>query len=598
MATPEGVLRPLPRRPPPPEADLGLPVHQTLALPRPSLLRTALRSLRWNLAGTRFGARVAWDQLRGERSTRQVGARLRATFEEVGGPAIKLGQQLSIRMDLLPFDLCMELSRLTDRVPPFPTAEAIAEVERAIGGPLHTVFSAFDPKPVGSASIACVYKAVLHSGEVVAVKVQRPLVAEQFVSDIAAISLLTRTMEAFALVRSGFFRFLREELSAMFLEELDFTIEARYQALFRQYAERDRLDWVTSPRLWRRWCTSRVMVSEFVPGVPCTEVVRVADTQDRTALDKLAAVDIDPKVVGSHIFALALWGRFEMPFMHGDPHPANLLVLPGNKLVMLDFGACTPMSRKTTVLHRHYVHHMTHDQISEMSHTSLADIAPLPPIDIESFRRALEHRTRWFQHALRDPHSPWYERSSAALWVYMLDVVQEHQVPVNLDALRMARMLLLSDTLAFRLHPDLSLEDTARYLREAPERLSRRLETRGKQSRRGSRLVHLHEAEQVLAQLRAGLFRAEALQGLFRSSTEQLIGKGAMIVSWMLSVGLLAVTVGTVQTAVWAGWVPEAERLVGWAEGLTSPGGMLVWAILLAWSGQQLRRRLGDVERA
>jgi hypothetical protein len=118
---------------------------------------------------------TAWDVIRRRDSEDRRAIRLRQIFENAGGTLVKIGQQMSIRLDMLPVRICEELSLMLDSVPPFPTEEAIAVIEQTTGRKLEEIFSAFDPEPIGSASIACVYQGVLRdTGEKVAVKVRRP----------------------------------------------------------------------------------------------------------------------------------------------------------------------------------------------------------------------------------------------------------------------------------------------------------------------------------------------------------------------------------------------------------------------------------------
>ena len=479
------LLQPLPRRTTAAPRNVLPEVRQPIDASRLPLFRILLRTLQWWGFGLRLGVRLAWERRRGPLESRQVARHLRLAIEAMGGTAVKFGQQLSNRVDLLPFEFCAELSLLTDQVRSFPASQAIAEIERSLGRPLDSVFSAFDPEPIGAASIACVYQAVLRTGEKVAVKVQRPGIAAQFAADLGIVAMSTRILEKFAIVRPGFFRFFREELSAMFLEELDFTLEARFQSLYRTYIERDRQNFLTCPLLWREWCGPRVMVSEFVDGVPCTEVIAASETGDKDALAKLAALDIDPLRVGLNIARLGLWGYFELPFIHGDPHPANIMALPGSRLCMLDFGACSLRSRRTVALHRQLIQHVVADRVSEFTDAAVAELSPLPFFDVDAFRRDLEAKMLRFQCGMRDPTSAWFERTSVSLWVYLLEVTRAYALPVNPDTLRTVRATLLYDTLAFRLNPQLSLAVTRRYLERAPRRAVRRARQRRRRARPG-----------------------------------------------------------------------------------------------------------------
>src|SRR5262249_11535949 len=130
--------------------------------------------------------------------------RLREIVERIGGTAIKAGQQMAMRVDLVPFCFGAELSKMLDRVPPMKTADAVDLIERQLGRPLDRVFAAFDPEPVGSASVACVYQAITHGGDKVAIKVRRPGVGAMFAADCAALAVVMDTLEMLTIVRDGF----------------------------------------------------------------------------------------------------------------------------------------------------------------------------------------------------------------------------------------------------------------------------------------------------------------------------------------------------------------------------------------------------------
>ena len=161
---------PMPRLPMP--QSLGVAEGREFALPPPrrqevfeagvvpSLRRLGL----WLSAAFRFFLAVLWDKVRHRDSAARRAARLRATFQSMGITFIKLGQQLSMRLDLLPYEYTRELENMLSEVDPIKDGEAKATIEREAGKPLDEIFAAFDPKPVGSASIACVYRAVLRTG--------------------------------------------------------------------------------------------------------------------------------------------------------------------------------------------------------------------------------------------------------------------------------------------------------------------------------------------------------------------------------------------------------------------------------------------------
>jgi ubiquinone biosynthesis protein len=180
--------------------------------------------------------------------------RLRQVIEQAGGTLVKIGQQLSIRLDMLPTRYCQELAQMLDSVPPFPTEEAIATIERTTGKKLAEIFAVFDPQPIGSASIACVYQAVLReNGMKVAVKVQRPNVRQRFEADFRVLDWMIKLAELLTFLRPGFGDNIRSEFRNVFASELDFRREARLQELFAYYAAKSGKDFFTAPSIYSQY---------------------------------------------------------------------------------------------------------------------------------------------------------------------------------------------------------------------------------------------------------------------------------------------------------------------------------------------------------
>ena len=160
-STEADVVRPMPRRPARAHlrrrridvADGPAPVVP------PGIVQPALRLLVWLRVCLYFFGGNAIDFLRGRDSLQRRAVRLRRLFDAAGGSFGKLAQQLAQRADLLPYAYCVELSKILDQAPVIPTADAIAIIEREVGRPFGEVFAVFDPVPIGSASIACVYQA-------------------------------------------------------------------------------------------------------------------------------------------------------------------------------------------------------------------------------------------------------------------------------------------------------------------------------------------------------------------------------------------------------------------------------------------------------
>src|SRR5258708_13866532 len=142
-----------------------------------SRLQAFRRLFTWLALALQFYLAAASDRLRRQDSPVRRAQRLRRAFEKRGGAFVKLGLHLSMRVDFMPWEYSVELSRMQDSMPAFPVEQAIAIVERSTGRPLSALFERFDPQPIASTSVACTYAAVFHNQEHVIVKVRRPGIA-------------------------------------------------------------------------------------------------------------------------------------------------------------------------------------------------------------------------------------------------------------------------------------------------------------------------------------------------------------------------------------------------------------------------------------
>ena len=512
-------------------------------------------------AFARLVGRLLIDRMHGPVSGKQLGIRLRKLFVEMGGAAVKIGQQLSVRIDMLPYSLCRELEALVDSIPPIPVEEAIDILERGVGKkrnveriPLDELFESFDPEPIGSASIACVYLAVLFSGKKVAVKIRRPGIEASIAADLGVINFATRALEVFSLVRNGFFANLRVELRTMLSEELDFSLEARYQRLFRYYTKRDRLKWVTSPKVFTRYCTHQILVSEYVTGFWCTEILAAQENDDIHALAELKARRITPKKVGRRLMEYSFWSRYEALFFHADPHHGNIAVADGCKLIFVDFGSCGTTSRQARMSQLMMMDRMSHNDISGTVEAGIATLEPLPPLDVYSLKKALESEFAQWLYAFRDKKSEWWERTTAGLWLVMLTETRKRQIPVGLETVRLARSLLLIDTLCFRLDRDMVSPDAfVKYERGAMRRGARRVIARIQKtplSYYSNTLIK--EGDDALARLRFVAWQVERMVETYPKEFAATLTKMSAFAVQVLRIGrFVAGVVAAVYVYVW-----------------------------------------------
>jgi ubiquinone biosynthesis protein len=263
---------------------------------------------------------------RAERTIDAPGVRLRRVLEQAGGVYVKLGQIAATRVDLLPPDICNELAELQNRVPAEAQERIALVLEEELGRAVDEVFAEFDWEPLAAASIGQTYRARLHSGESVVVKVQRPDIEVMMERDLAALALLANMAQR----RTPFGQGVRSgELLAQFAkglrQELDFRHEA--DAMSEMAALLGERSTVQIPAVYRHLSTRRVLVQERFDGVTVSDIGRLDEaTVDRHRLaDELLRATLD-QIIRIGVF-------------HADPHPGNVFVLAGGGLGLIDFGA-------------------------------------------------------------------------------------------------------------------------------------------------------------------------------------------------------------------------------------------------------------------
>ena len=393
-----------------------------------------------------------------QRRDARGGERLRGALESLGGALVKVGQQLSLRLDILPAAYCDALATLLDESErEIPFAYARARIEAAAGRPLEEVYRAFDPDPIGAATIACVYQAVRLDGARVAVKVRRPGIIKLFNTDLTVLDWVLRSVEFLTILRPGVSEVFRDEMRKLLLEELDFTIEARYQELFRRYHKKRKELNVTAPRVHHDLSGEDVMVSEFVEGIWVKDLIAALTSGDEESLAVVRALGIKPKKVAKHLVRASHYGLLECPFFHGDPHPGNIVIRPGNEIVMVDFGACGVFTEKERNLLRQMYYFKSRDDIGGMVQCVIALMEPLPPIDMEAFERDLQHEWWHAFYGIESRHAEWWERTSFRLWLALLGLVRKYEIPLPRHLLRMIRATLLYDTVAAQLYPKIDV---------------------------------------------------------------------------------------------------------------------------------------------
>ncbi len=248
----------------------------------------------------------------------------RETLEELGPSYVKVGQTLSTRSEILPQAYCDELAKLQSECDPLPFKTVLATLDRIYGGKLNEIFTYIDPHPLGSASLAQVHRAELKTGDIVAVKVQRPGVRKTMAQDIDMMRSLARhgenLMKGNQIVN---LRGVMEELWTIFLEETDFKKEAENLEEFGRLNKN--VAYIRCPRPYPEYCTAEVLVMEYIDGIS------IRDTET------LKEYGYDLSEIGDKLLDNYATQVLEHGFFHADPHPGNIYI-KGGQIVYMDLG--------------------------------------------------------------------------------------------------------------------------------------------------------------------------------------------------------------------------------------------------------------------
>jgi ubiquinone biosynthesis protein len=257
------------------------------------------------------------------------GVRLRMALEELGPIFVKFGQVLSTRRDLIPPDIADELALLQDRVPPFDSAIAIAQITRALGAHPDQLFATFDRTPVASASIAQVHFATLKNGKEVAVKVLRPGMKKSIDEDVALMHIAAGLIEkVWAESRRLKPREVVAEFDKYLHDELDLMREAANASQLRRNFAGSPL--LLVPEMFWDYCSNSVIVMERMHGIPVSQI------------DRLVAAGVDLRKLSRDGVEIFFTQVFRDGFFHADMHPGNILVSVDpatfGRYIALDFG--------------------------------------------------------------------------------------------------------------------------------------------------------------------------------------------------------------------------------------------------------------------
>lgn len=390
---------------------------------------------------------LPWNWVPRQQLNLPRGARIRLTLEDLGPIFVKFGQMLSTRRDLLPDDIALELARLQDRVPAFPSEQVRIIIEKAYGQPLETIFDDFNFEPLASASIAQVHIARLRSGREVAVKVVRPSIEKTIRRDVELLYIIASLAQRYW--KEG--RRLRPlevvaEYEKTIFDELDLIREAANASQLRRNFRDSPMLYI--PEVFWPETRRNVLVMERIYGIPAGDIA------------ELRRRGVNMKKLSERGVEIFFTQVFRDSFFHADMHPGNIFVNADNpddpRYIAVDFGIIGTLSPTD----QHYLA----ENFLAFFHRDYRRVAEL---HIESGWVPPETRVDEFESAIRTVSEPIFDRplkdiSFGGFLLALFQTARRFNMEVQPQLVLLQKTLLNIEGLGRQLDPELDLWKTAK----------------------------------------------------------------------------------------------------------------------------------------
>ncbi len=367
--------------------------------------------------------------------------RLRMVFEELGPTFIKLGQMLSLEPDIIPADYVEEFKKLKDNVPPFSYEEICEIIESELGEVPEKLFKSIDSVPIAAASISQVHFGTLHSGQRVAIKIQRPNIEQSIREDIKILRRIARTLEKHlnnmellnpvAIVA---------EFENFISKEMDFTNEAAANERFSSNFKDDKTIYI--PNIFWDFTTPQVLVMERLDGLEMDE----KEKMEQTGLDPVKIASI-----GLNAFAKQI---LDHGYFHADPHPGNSLALPDGRVALIDFGIMGFVDKEL-------MRHLANIFIGYAEHDYDRLIAVFMSMGLINEQTDIKN----FKYDLMDLSEPFYGRSLAHIQVKeifdkALSLAAKHKMRLPRELILLFKTMVALEAMGKKLSPEANILET------------------------------------------------------------------------------------------------------------------------------------------
>ncbi|UCC80259.1 MAG: AarF/ABC1/UbiB kinase family protein [Candidatus Zixiibacteriota bacterium] len=368
--------------------------------------------------------------------------RIRLALEELGPTFVKLGQVLSMRPFLIPYELVVELTKLHDQVAPMKPEIARKAIEENLECRIDEAFKSLDPEPVASASLSQVHNAVLHDGTRVVVKIQRPGIKEIINSDMIILKDLASLLEKH-IPESRQYEPLGvvSELEKSTNKEVNFLYEARNIEIFaRNFKDDDR---IFIPRVFWEYTTRRMLTMERIEGIKITDTEKLRDS----GIDPIKICEAGGEIVFQMVF--------DHGFFHADPHPGNLFVTRDGKIAPVDYGMMGVLSNS---------------QLNELGDILTSVVSNDAESLVYSFSRAGALPETINKQSLeadigemlvRYHKIPLSRIDMSTLFDEFFDIIHRHEVSVKSEFMIFGKAVVTYEEVARKLNPDYDLIKSA-----------------------------------------------------------------------------------------------------------------------------------------
>ena len=378
------------------------------------------------------------------------GIRLRKALEELGPIFVKFGQLLSTRPDLIPSDICSELSKLQDSVPPFSSELFKKTVEDALGSKVDVIFKTFDDDPLASASIAQVHGAVMPDGRDIVVKAVRPGIEKIILEDLALLFTIAKLVQKYSPDGERLHPVeVVSDYQTVILTELNLQSEGANASLLRHNFEKSPLLFV--PEIIWDYSNEKVLVMDRIYAAPVTDI------------DALRAANVDLKLLAERGVEIFFTQVFEHNFFHADMHPGNIFIQKHNdtfRFVLVDFGIMGSLSEfDKKYLAENFIAFFNRDYASVAKLHVECEWVPK-----DTNMPSLESAIRENCECMLD--KPIKDVSLSDIIVNLFDTARRFKLEVQPQLILMQKTLLYTEGLGREFNPELDLWKTSRPILE------------------------------------------------------------------------------------------------------------------------------------